>query len=111
LEETFKNDPAFCCAFVKASIEGWRYAFANPEEVLDIVMKHVADGNVATNRVHQKWMLERMKDVINPAGTPVSLGTLQADDFNRVAEELKINGLITTIPRFSDFFVNCSSHD
>jgi len=111
LEETFNNDPALCCDFVKASIEGWRNAFDNPEQALDIVMKYVVDGNIATNRVHQKWMLERMKDIINPTGSTVPLGTLQASDYNRVAQELKINRLITAIPSFSDFFINCFPHD
>lgn len=111
LEETFNNDPASCCAFVKASIEGWKYAFDNPEKALDIVMKYVVDGNIDTNRVHQKWMLERMKDIITPTRNNVSLGTLQADDYDRVAQELKINRLIIAIPAFSDFSVNCISHD
>jgi len=111
LEETFNNDPDLCRAFVKASLEGWRYAFDNPEQALDIVMKYVVDGNIATNRVHQKWMLERMKDIINPTGNTVPLGTLQSGDYNRVAQELKINRLIIAIPSFSDFFINCISHD
>jgi ABC-type nitrate/sulfonate/bicarbonate transport systems, periplasmic components len=111
LKETFNNDPALCRDFVKASIEGWRYAFDNPEQALDIVMKYVVDGNIATNRVHQKWMLERMKDIINPTGNTVPLGTLQAGDYNRVAQELKLNRLIIAIPSFSDFFINFISHD
>jgi NitT/TauT family transport system substrate-binding protein len=111
LEETFNKNPALCSAFVKASIEGWRYAFNNPDQALDIVMKYVVDGNIATNRAHQKWMLERMKDIINPTGSTVPLGILQSGDYNRVAQELKINRMIITIPSFSDFFINCSSHD
>ena len=111
LKETFKNDPALCSAFVKASLEGWRYAFDNPEQALDIVMQYVVDGNIATNRVHQKWMLERMKDISNPTNNTVPLGTLQSGDYNRVAQELQINQLIIDIPSFSDFFIKCVSHD
>ena len=63
-----KQHPEMCRAFVPASIAGWRYAFAHPEEALDIVMKYVNAANVATDRVHQKWMLERMRDIIQPPG-------------------------------------------
>ncbi|WAC08747.1 MAG: ABC transporter substrate-binding protein [Thermodesulfobacteriota bacterium] len=111
LKKTFDHDPALCRDFVKASLEGWEYAFDNPEPALDIVMKYVVDGNIATNRVHQKWMLERMKDIINPSGNTVPLGTLQAGDYNRVVQELKVNRLITAVPSFSDFFIDCVSHD
>ena len=44
LEKTFKKDPALSCAFVKASIEGWLYAFSHPEEALDIVLRIYGPG-------------------------------------------------------------------
>ena len=73
LESTFDKDPQSCCRFVRASVEGWRYAFEHPEEALDIVMKYVTEANVPTNRQHQKWMLEHMREVIDlPAGQELS---------------------------------------
>ncbi len=107
LEDTYKNRPELCRSFVQASIEGWQYAFAHPEEALDIVMKYVNAANVATDRVHQKWMLARMQDIISPPGFNQPLGTLQPEAYHRVAQEMEKNGLIKKIPPFTEFFVNC----
>ncbi len=108
LEETYTNRPQICRSFVQASIEGWNYAFAHPEETLDIVMKYVNAANVATERVHQKWMLARMRDIILPAGSNLPMGTLQAEAYDQVAQELRENGLIDHIPSFAKFYVNCA---
>lgn len=86
LEETFKKNKDLVCNFAKASIEGWLYAFTHEEEALDIVLKYMKAANVPANRVHQKWMLMRMKDLILPEGTTdTSTGILNKEDFLRVA--------------------------
>jgi NitT/TauT family transport system substrate-binding protein len=105
-EVMLKQHPEWCRAFVAASLEGWRYAFAHPEEALDIVMQYVRAANVATNRIHQKWMLARMRDIIQPPGWDRPLGTLTAEAYMRVATVLKDNGLIARIPKFSEFYHN-----
>ena len=110
IEETFRKNPSACCDFVRASIEGWKYAFDNMQEALDIVMKYVSEANVPTNKIHQKWMLERMKDLIMPPGEVIPIGTLALESYDQVALELKRNGLIDKIPAFEGFFVGCMSH-
>jgi NitT/TauT family transport system substrate-binding protein len=107
LEETARQHPQRCRAFVAASLEGWRYAFAHPDEALDIVMRYVQAANVATNRVHQKWMLARMRDIIEPPGWEQPMGTLTPEAYARVAGVLKANGLISQIPEFSHFYRSC----
>ena len=111
LEKTFKATPELSCNFVKASIEGWKYAFEHPEEALDIVMQYAREGNNPTNRAHQRWMLARMQDIIMPAGKNIPLGRLRAEDYHRVVQELSKRDLITKSPSFSEFFVDCVSHD
>jgi len=110
LEEAFKKDPALSCAFVKASMEGWLYAFSHPDEALDIVLKYMKEAKVPANRVHQKWMIDRMKDLILPQGSPGNMGILKESDFERVARELKKNGLIKEMPDFKLFFKNCAGY-
>jgi NitT/TauT family transport system substrate-binding protein len=127
MASTLEKDPELCCRFVQASLEGWRYAFDYEKEALDIVMKHVEEANVATDRAHQQWMLERMRDIMaNPrygagetnaqGGGETSKtinmatrtsGVLQEADYLRVAQEIKKSGLIDNIPSFSDFFKDC----
>ena len=105
LEDTFQKDPDLCRAFVKASIEGWLYAFAHPEEALDIILKYMAKAHISANRVHQRWMLERMEDLILPHD--ISIGRLLPEDYNRVAQGLKENSLIKEISDFKSFYRKC----
>jgi NitT/TauT family transport system substrate-binding protein len=106
-EETFKESPERCGDFVRASIDGWRYAFAHPDEALDIVMHYVHAANIATNRVHQKWMLARMRDIIMP-GAADAMGLLREEAYQRVAAELRHSGLINQIPPYAEFYDNCA---
>lgn len=111
LEETFNKHPGLVCSFVKASIEGWLYTFKHPEEALDIVLKYMKMANVPANRVHQRWMLMRMKDLILPEdGKDIAIGTLDKEDYLRVSQELRRNGSIGAIPDFTLFYKACANH-
>ena len=59
-EDFYKLHPDKVKAFAEASRKGWEWAHEHPEETLDIVMKWVTKENVHTNRIHQKWMLEKI---------------------------------------------------
>ena len=104
LEDTLKRDPDLCRAFVRASIEGWMYAFAHPEEALDIVMKNLKKEHIPATRVHQRWMLSRMRDLMIPEDGQTVMGYLGPEDFNRVVKGLKENGLINSIPDINIFY-------
>lgn len=108
LESKFKKDPQTCCGFVQASLDGWRYAFEHPEEALDIVMKYVEEAKTATNRQHQKWMLEHMRELIDLPAAGGNLAQLKEGDYMAIAGELRANGLIDDIPAFSDFHGDCA---
>jgi NitT/TauT family transport system substrate-binding protein len=88
LESTLADHPQAVRCFVQASIEGWRYAFTHRAEALDIVMEHVQAANLPTNRVHQKWMLQRMQDVIFPPESNVPAGFLGEETYGAVAADL-----------------------
>jgi NitT/TauT family transport system substrate-binding protein len=111
LADLANQHPQTCRAFVAASIEGWKYAFANPDEALDIVMQYVDAANVASDRVHQKWMLERMRDIIMPPGPPIPMGTLKQGTYDRVAQEMLRSGVIKAIPEFSNFYKDFATSD
>jgi len=105
--ETFERDREMCCRFFRATRAGWEYAFAHPEEATDIVMKYIRAANLGSNRVHQRWMLARMKDLIQPGEAGVALGTLNPKDYATVAGELQKSGLIKTIIPFGEFHASC----
>ncbi|MBI4773709.1 MAG: ABC transporter substrate-binding protein [Deltaproteobacteria bacterium] len=107
LEETYNQHPEFSCAFVEASIEGWRYAFAHPEETLDMVIRNLKQAHFPASRVHQRWMLSRMKELILWNESSNAVGALARKDFDRVASTMKDEGMIDQIPEFQDFYRKC----
>jgi NitT/TauT family transport system substrate-binding protein len=107
LEKTWQKDPALACRFVQASIDGWREAFDHPEEALDMVMKYVREAKTATNRAHQKWMLLRMKDLIQPRASQRPMGILPAEAYALVGQTMFRQKMIAALPAFEDFFKNC----
>ncbi|MDD5167488.1 MAG: ABC transporter substrate-binding protein [Syntrophales bacterium] len=109
LEETYRKNPALYCSFVRATMEGWEYAFEHEEEALDVVMRYISDAKTGTNRIHQKWMLARMKDLMMPEGAKTPTGILNSIDYNMVARELQKSGMISQIPSYGNFYVNCAS--
>jgi NitT/TauT family transport system substrate-binding protein len=101
-----KNDRT-CRNFVDASLEGWRYAFDHPNEAIDIVMIYVQEAHIGTNRVHQQWMLDRIRDISLINGSSDSMGILSKDDYQTVAQEVKAGGMIDNIPNFNEFYAPC----
>jgi NitT/TauT family transport system substrate-binding protein len=110
LEETFRRDPSLVYAFVQASLEGWLYSFSHPDEAVDVVLKYMRDARIPVNKVHQKWMLERMRDLILPKDTSVMIGVLDRSDYEVVAGVLRENGMIKDVPDFDSFFIRCADH-
>lgn len=99
-------DVRLCRAFADASLEGWREAFAHPEEALDIVTAYITRAHLGASRVHQRWMLARMRDLIVPASDPAAFGMLRPEDYQRVAAALKENGWIESIPDLDSFVIS-----
>jgi len=105
LEETYRKDPKLCAAFVLASIEGWRYAFDHPDEALAVTMRNLRREHIPTTMVHQRWMLERMRDLIlAEGGEDADMGGLLPQDYSKVARGLRSIGLIESVPRFTSFY-------
>ncbi len=103
LESAFKENPALAEACVKASLEGWRYAFEHPDEALDVVIRHMREAKICANRTHQKWMLSRMRDLIMPVLDADDNGRLKKSDFDSVSLFLFQTGLIEEIPDYDQF--------
>ena len=71
-----------------------------------MVMRYVREANIGTNRVHQRWMLDKMNDLVLPMGSRTALGRLDREDYLRVAGELMQNGLIKKIPDYGAFYAD-----
>ncbi len=105
LADTWRTQPELCRRFVQATLEGWQYALSHREETIKVVMRRAEAAHTGANRSHQRWMLDHMGELIQPAKPATTLGQLKREDYERVAAELKREGEIQAAPRFEDFHV------
>ncbi|WP_374213142.1 ABC transporter substrate-binding protein [Psychromarinibacter sediminicola] len=87
MEDDLK-DPAFVdkmVRFVRASMEGWKYAEENPDEAAEIVLEYDETG--AQTEKHQKRMMGEIAKL-----TQGSEGALDPADFERTVESLLSGG-------------------
>jgi NitT/TauT family transport system substrate-binding protein len=103
---TYEKKPGLCRKMRRGILKGWEYAFDHEEETLDILMEYCEKFHVRTNRAHQKWMLNAIKEAVvyQVGDDPTKWGVLKKDDFLRVAEELKQQGFIQTVPQYENFY-------
>ncbi len=81
-------DPAFAermVKFVRASMKGWKYAEANPDEAAEIVLENDATG--AQTEAHQKRMMGEIAKL-----TAGSNGALDPADYERTVKSLLSGG-------------------
>jgi NitT/TauT family transport system substrate-binding protein len=66
----------------------------------------MSQAKVPANRIHQKWMLSRIKDLILPPGSGNgSVGILRQEDFERVVKVLVEMKLLLKVPEYKTFSV------
>jgi len=104
LASTLADRPEVARRFVSAALEGWRYAFAHPEETVEVVLRRAEAAKVPTNRAHQHWMLARMQDIMLPPESAGRFGVLRPEDYERVGRALREAGLLDDFPAHEDFF-------
>lgn len=104
LSDKMKNEPELCREFVQATLEGWEFAFKNPQKAIDIVEKYAQNTRQPMNRVHQRWMLDRYKDLYIPKGKTIPSTVLSEKDFLFSCNVLKESDLIKQIPAFKNFY-------
>jgi len=104
LESTLNKSHDTAAALVQASVKGWEYAFAHPEETVDTLLAIMKDNKVRANRAHQTWMLARMRDIILVQNRSKMDTRLDHVDFDNTKIELLRTGVITTDIAYNDFY-------
>ncbi|MEF2144049.1 MAG: ABC transporter substrate-binding protein [Desulfovibrionaceae bacterium] len=102
LRRTAEERPEVVRALVNATMQGWEYAFAHEEEALDIVGQRMSEAGLPVNRVHQRWMLRRMRDLMTLEGSGLS-PALDREVYERVGLTLERVGFIHAAPEYDDF--------
>jgi NitT/TauT family transport system substrate-binding protein len=105
LAETWRTKPEVCRKFVQATLAGWQYVLQHPAESLRVVMQRTEKARTGTNRSHQRWMLDRMRDLVQPVKPATALGELSREAYERVVGQLLASGEIKAAPGFEEFHV------
>lgn len=103
LEHNYRNNPARSQAFAQASLEGWRYAVDHPDETLEVILRIMRQARVPANRAHQRWMLERMRELIMPTDAAGAMGLLSPAGLQAAGTMLRNHGEIKDIPDYRIF--------
>jgi NitT/TauT family transport system substrate-binding protein len=102
--ETAERQPDVCIALREATMTGWAYAKAHPEEALDAVLQASRAAGVPANRPHSRWMLEQVLASIYPETEAIKPGYLDAVRYQETVSTLKGAGLIDASVPFDTFF-------
>lgn len=97
------NNPDTCRDFVQASLEGWKYAFKNPEEAMEAVASRMREQRLPFTKAHQRWMLDKLAELMLPAGLDSDFTTLNENTYLQAAGILKLSNHINNTPPFPSF--------
>lgn len=106
LARTFKADPKLVQNFVKASMEGWEYAMAHPDEAIGLIQKIRLKENLIANPVHLQWMMDAMPEMLRPKEPDSSAGHLVKSDFDKAVDFLLKTQKISRKVGYDVFYVN-----
>ena len=87
-EKLIKEDPKLVQGFVSGTIKGWRYAFANADEAVAIVMGH----DDTLKKDEQAYYLKACKPFVWPEGREI--GVMTDDDWQRTCAILREEGVL-----------------
>ncbi len=100
-KEFYDEHSDICKRFVSATMDGWHYAFAHPEEALELVMTLMRKESIPASRSHQKWMFNEMRKLILlPDRIP---GKLNKQDYLRAVSLLQEYYLPVKAYSFEEF--------
>lgn len=104
LSSTVKDTPDLVNAFIEATLKGWEYTRSHEEESLDIVASAMEKVKIPFSKGHQRWMLDKMKDIMQPKDAKTAIGTLSSSSFKTVVDTLVDAGFNDTRLSFEEFF-------
>jgi len=101
-QRVVRQYPQACKAFATASMQGWQYAAAHPDEALDIVMQQTKRSPFPTTREHQERMLDEILQMVK--GTGINQGELTQSDFDSISQSLAAIGQIDQAVEYNQFY-------
>ena len=91
LQSTYNEKKEALSKFKQATLKGWEYAAENKEYTIDLVVAEMKKAHLPNNKAHQRWMLDRMLELITPGEKKVKRGELLESDFKHAFDIIKLN--------------------
>jgi ABC-type nitrate/sulfonate/bicarbonate transport system substrate-binding protein len=90
-EENLRERPEMLERFVRASLKGWSWALDNPEEAIDILLRHNPDAD----RDHELAALLKTRALmLTPLTRDAGLGRMEASRWEAMQELLVAQGIL-----------------
>jgi NitT/TauT family transport system substrate-binding protein len=90
--------------FIKATFEAWDYTFNHKDEAIKLVEQEMKNKNIAFNKPHQVWMLNRLHDLFYVKDKKYIKGQLLKSDFENAYKTLFDLNRIKNNFNYSDFY-------
>lgn len=104
LDTTYNSKKEDLQKFVKATLKGWEYARQHQEETIQVVLKLMKQNHIQTNYAHQKWMLEKVLQLMDTTTPNGKKGVLELNHFLKAQDLLFQGGFIKTKIPFIEFY-------
>ena len=102
-KELVEQNPDLCVRMLRASLRGWEYAVANPEEAADIVLKYDVTGT--QTREHQLSMMREVALLVKSSDIR-PLGYTDRADVLRVVDTLQRYGVLASPVQPDEVYTN-----
>ncbi|OQB12095.1 MAG: putative thiamine biosynthesis protein [Deltaproteobacteria bacterium ADurb.Bin207] len=97
-EEQVRMHPDRVRRFLEASLEGWKYAMAHEQEVIDLILNKYSKRH---SREHLLFEAERSRQLI--MGDVVEIGYVNPGRWQHIGETYQRMGTIQSVPSLSGF--------
>ena len=89
-QDKVENNPKLILAFMNASFKGWKYAFANPDELIDIIINKYHSQN---SKDHLAFEQKQLRNLIHP--DLVEIGHNNPERWGHIKETYQKLGMIS----------------
>lgn len=100
-EQEVKTHPERVKAFRQATIDGWKYALAHPDEIIQLIYTHYTQRH---NLAHLEYEARETQKLILPE--VIEVGYINSRRWERIAEIYKELGIIQKEVSLSEFIYN-----
>ncbi|MBL4694016.1 ABC transporter substrate-binding protein [Candidatus Gracilibacteria bacterium] len=96
------ENPEIVENFIMASVEGWEYAFTNPQSAIKSTLKYVTSEEYKDEE-YELFILQSSEPLIKPSSRS-RIGDISVKNMSDLYEVMKENGFITKDLNISDFY-------